>query len=250
MLASVQQIEGLINGGVKHALWMPACFDHCGDIDMAHDSLLVQGHTYAESLNSWWRGDGSIKPYLVAECAAKQDFPCSLHCDTTPPSMESTTDMSNLHLDSFPDVVTAGIVQDIQPKTAPSVGAGGRPTDGTVGAQCDTWYDSQQHGPSWRNVKNYGATGDGKTDDTAALLKALTEGRSSKFTTSLHATVYFPPGTYVISGELNMYFDTAVYGNWKCRPVILLANGSNPQYAMSATSDPTGEHTGNFYHML
>lgn len=47
-----------------------------------------------------------------------------------------------------------------------------------------------------------------------------------------------------------MYFDTAIYGSWKCRPVIVLKSGTSPAYAMSATMDPTGEHTGNFYHML
>lgn len=42
------------------------------------------------------------------------------------------------------------------------------------------------------NVKNYGAKGDGTTDDTAAIQKCLTENTS----------VYFPPGVYLISKML------------------------------------------------
>lgn len=42
------------------------------------------------------------------------------------------------------------------------------------------------------NVKAYGAKGDGTTDDTAAIQKCLTE----------NASVYFPPGVYLISKML------------------------------------------------
>lgn len=44
------------------------------------------------------------------------------------------------------------------------------------------------------DVKKFGAVGDGKTDDTAAILKALEEANSQP-----RSTLYFPGGTYLIS---------------------------------------------------
>lgn len=53
------------------------------------------------------------------------------------------------------------------------------------------------HVPSDANLINvkdrYGAAGDGKTDDTAAIKRAVAENVGK------HRTLYFPPGTYVIS---------------------------------------------------
>ncbi len=61
----------------------------------------------------------------------------------------------------------------------------------------------------FRNVRDFGAVGDGVTDDTAAINSAAAHmsGRGSPIrcdskcgsTTVLGAVVYFPPGTYLIS---------------------------------------------------
>lgn len=52
------------------------------------------------------------------------------------------------------------------------------------------------------NVKDFGATGDGITDDTAAIQAALTAAGVSG------GTVYFPAGTYLVSASL--LFDSSV----------------------------------------
>jgi hypothetical protein len=52
--------------------------------------------------------------------------------------------------------------------------------------------------PFWMlNVQDFGAEGDGSTDDTAAINSALQELGSKPF-----SGLYFPPGNYVVSGSL------------------------------------------------
>jgi hypothetical protein len=58
-----------------------------------------------------------------------------------------------------------------------------------------------------RNVRNYGATGNGSTDDTAAIQKALDAAVSGD-------SIYFPTGTYHISGSVDVHTSNVrVYGD-------------------------------------
>ncbi len=55
------------------------------------------------------------------------------------------------------------------------------------------------------NVKDYGATGDGTTDDTTEIQAALDKASSG-------GTVFFPVGDYLISASLNVKSDTTLRG--------------------------------------
>jgi hypothetical protein len=51
----------------------------------------------------------------------------------------------------------------------------------------------------WHNVKgDYGAVGDGTTDDTTAINNAITGAAAAG------GTVYFPPGTYRVNGTIEV----------------------------------------------
>ncbi|MCJ1421843.1 hypothetical protein MMC32_008210 [Xylographa parallela] len=101
------------------------------------------------------------------------------------------------------------------------------------------WYETINHqgisafGPSgytvFRNVKSYGATGNGVTDDTAAINAAINaggrcnEGCASSTTTP--AVVYFPAGTYLISSPINPAYYTQLIGNPNAMPTIKATAG-------------------------
>jgi sugar lactone lactonase YvrE len=54
----------------------------------------------------------------------------------------------------------------------------------------------------WVNVHSLGVMGDGKTDDTAAIQKAI----------DTHPVLYFPSGHYIVSDTLNLKSDTVLIG--------------------------------------
>lgn len=67
----------------------------------------------------------------------------------------------------------------------------------------------------FRNVKDFGAIGDGTTDDTAAIQRAVTQGNrcgpsQCESSTNTPALVYFPEGTYLISSSIIDYYYTQV----------------------------------------
>ena len=125
------------------------------------------------------------------------------------------------------------------------------------------WYEQIQHngispfiknGNKWqvyRNVKDFGAKGDGTTDDTEAILAAVNyqnrgPGGNGKGTTGAPAVVYFPAGTYLISNSIPMYVDTILMGNPISRPT-LLASPSFINTTMVTGFDPAFDAPTNFY---
>ena len=69
----------------------------------------------------------------------------------------------------------------------------------------------------FRNVRDYGARGDGKTDDTEAINRAISDGNrcgdNCGSSTVKPATVYFPPGTYLVSTSIIAMYYTQLVGD-------------------------------------
>ncbi|KAB8227284.1 glycoside hydrolase family 55 protein [Aspergillus alliaceus] len=77
----------------------------------------------------------------------------------------------------------------------------------------------------FRNVKDFGARGDGVADDTAAINRAIRDGgrfgpAGRRSSTTTPALVYFPAGTYVISSPIVDYYFTQLVGNPNALPII------------------------------
>jgi len=86
-------------------------------------------------------------------------------------------------------------------------------------------YGQLPHGAGFRNVRAYGARGDGVTDDTAAFIRALEEGRGTVREKS-PANVYVPQGTYMISDTLIVWRATLLAGDEDHPPTIILRPNS------------------------
>ncbi|KAJ6514576.1 exo-beta-1,3-glucanase [Mycena vulgaris] len=79
----------------------------------------------------------------------------------------------------------------------------------------------------FRNVKDFGAKGDGVTDDTAGSA-AITAGSrcgggSCASSTITPAVVYFPSGTYLVSHSIIPYYYTQLIGDARRPPTLLAA---------------------------
>ncbi|KAI1371648.1 glycoside hydrolase family 55 protein [Hypoxylon crocopeplum] len=99
----------------------------------------------------------------------------------------------------------------------------------------------------FRNVLDYGAVGDGVTDDTKAIKLAMTDGKrcgvKCNGSTTKNAIIYFPPGTYLISSSIPMPFGTQVIGDANNRPT-LKASKNFIGLGVLSTDEYTGGETG------
>ncbi|PYH99442.1 exo-beta-1,3-glucanase Exg0 [Aspergillus ellipticus CBS 707.79] len=101
----------------------------------------------------------------------------------------------------------------------------------------------------FRNVKDYGAKGDGSTDDTAAINEAISSGgrcgEGCDSSTTTPALVYFPAGTYVVSKPLIQYYYTQMVGDANDLPVLKAAASFTGMAVID--SDPYLDTGANWY---
>jgi len=83
---------------------------------------------------------------------------------------------------------------------------------------------------TWVNVRTQGATGDGRTDDTAALKEAIAR----------HRTLYLPMGWYCVSDTLTLKPDTVLIGLHPSATVINLPD-STPAFQGPGAARPVLE---------
>lgn len=98
----------------------------------------------------------------------------------------------------------------------------------------------------FRNVMDYGATGDGSTDDTEAINRAIREGnrcgKGCDSSTTTPALVYFPPGTYKVSTPIIAYYYSQLVGDAINPPTL---KASSDFVGMAVIDSNPYDNTGN-----
>ncbi|KAL2372532.1 hypothetical protein RJZ57_003006 [Blastomyces gilchristii] len=119
----------------------------------------------------------------------------------------------------------------------------------------------------FRNVKDYGAYGDGVHDDTDAIKRAMADagtcGERCNGATTKNFILYFPSGTYLVSSTIETYFGSQLIGDANDRPVIKAASSfvglgvlSTNHYVEGGGAGPDGNPkewyvtTANFYRQI
>ncbi|KAI9831040.1 MAG: hypothetical protein M1819_005278 [Sarea resinae] len=101
----------------------------------------------------------------------------------------------------------------------------------------------------FRNVMDYGAAGDGVTDDTDAINSAISSGSrcgsGCDSSTTTPALVYFPPGTYLVSAPIIQYYYTQLVGDAVTIPTLKAAAGFSGMAVID--SDPYDSSGDNWY---
>ncbi|KAK3368572.1 pectate lyase superfamily protein-domain-containing protein [Podospora didyma] len=101
----------------------------------------------------------------------------------------------------------------------------------------------------FRNVVEFGAKGDGVTDDTEAINKAIAQGErcgeGCSSSTTTPALVYFPPGTYLVSKPIIQLYYTQLVGDAVSPPTLKAAAGFEGMAVIDA--DPYDSQGTNFW---
>lgn len=105
-----------------------------------------------------------------------------------------------------------------------------------------------------RSVKDFGAIGDGKADDTASINAALSsEGRCAAGCDSSTLTplvLYFPSGTYKISSPINVLYYTAMIGNPGNPPTIIASTNFTGAALIDGNPNNYYVNQNNFYRSI
>ena len=105
------------------------------------------------------------------------------------------------------------------------------PSPGTpVQLSLQNWMDQ------FATVKDFGAVGDGITDDTAAINRALYQLYCREVNPAIRRSLFFPAGVYLVTGTINVPPYATLQGEGPRNSIIQMAAGSAASYVVQ-TSD-------------
>lgn len=81
------------------------------------------------------------------------------------------------------------------------------------------------------SVRDFGATGDGNTDDTVAINRALFQLFCRETNSAVRRSLFFPAGIYLVSDSINIPPFARIYGEGADSTIILLSASAGGSYA-------------------
>ena len=110
------------------------------------------------------------------------------------------------------------------------------PTPGDpVSQTLQSWMDQ------WASVKDFGATGDGLTDDTAAIQRALDQLYTIQTNPQTRRSLYFPAGKYLVSNTINIPTFATLYGEGPNNSIIFADTIPGSPFVIAQTADSLGQ---------
>jgi hypothetical protein len=95
------------------------------------------------------------------------------------------------------------------------------------------------------SVLDFGAKGDGETDDTAAINRALYELFCRESNQQVRRSLFFPAGTYKVSNTINIPAFAKLYGEGARSSIISQVSGNSPVACTADSRQQTGINIGN-----
>lgn len=109
-----------------------------------------------------------------------------------------------------------------------------------VSQSLQSWLDQ------WASVKDFGAVGDGVTDDTDAINRALYQLYCREVNPQVRRSLFFPAGVYLINETIVIPSFATIYGEGKDNSVIKMAAGDDSALrAYVARTGDSLQQTGN-----
>ena len=106
------------------------------------------------------------------------------------------------------------------------------PTVGTpVTLSLQNWFDQ------FASVLDFGAVGDGQTDDTAAINRALYQLYCREVNPQIRRSLFFPAGVYKVSGTIDIPPYATLYGEGADNSIISLVDGGGTVAYVAQTAD-------------
>lgn len=134
-------------------------------------------------------------------------------------------------LTEFSDIINIGAAYTYKGTAAGYIVQTG-PTPGSPIVQSlQSWMDQ------YASVKDFGAVGDGVTDDTAAINRALFQLYCRQANPQIRRSLFFPAGVYVVSNTINIPTYATLIGEGADSSIIRLVDGSGAVQQVAQTAD-------------